>query len=392
MKPCSDSRLCYGCGACTAVCEQGCIRLVRDAEGFDYPEVDEDACTQCGACRAVCGAGMKVLPQASVPTVYAAWHTSPQVRAKGTSGGVFAALAETLLEQGGAVVGAAFSSDFRSVSHVVTHSRDGLEALQGSKYIQSSTLSALRQTLELLRAGKKVLFSGTPCQTHAVRQLAGPLASRLVTCDLLCHGVASPGVFGAYLRELELERGSEVVGYSFRDKRLGWNFSRVSVAFANGCRLSLLPSSDRFMNGFYANVLLRPSCYACPFAGPERASDLTIADCWRVAATHPHYDDNRGTSLILANTAAGGELVAGAVGASRLFVGPYDFGLACRNNAPLQAPAREPAGRPLFFERFRASHSFRDASRTYVRELLVFRKRCMRWVKYLFWPVLRRFQ
>jgi len=326
------------------------------------------------------------------PCAYAAWHQVPQIRAEGTSGSVFTALAATVIREGGDVAGAAFSPDYRSVCHTVVDSDKGLAALRGSKYVQSSTEACFRDVLDALRLGRDVFFSGTPCQVHALQRLARGCSSRLTTCDLVCHGVPSPGVFRSYLSELEEKKASRITRYEFRDKRLGWNFPRVTVTYADGSVHRRIPWVDRFLNGFYAGVLLRPSCYLCPFACPERVGDLTLGDCWRVAASHPRYDDNKGTSLVLVSSARGASLLKRAQALGSLFVGEYALDLACQRNTNLRSSAPQPPNRNVFFDRYLRTRRFDQASATYVRPWFLIRKRVEQAVKQLLWLFLRQHQ
>lgn len=79
--------------------------MKRDQEGFAYPTVNADACIHCGRCTNVCPP-LHPRPQGPLPAVYAAWNRDDAVRKDSTSGGVFTALAEYVLEDGGVVYGA----------------------------------------------------------------------------------------------------------------------------------------------------------------------------------------------------------------------------------------------------------------------------------------------
>ena len=60
---------CTGCGACSSGCPKGAIHMVRDKEGFLYPQITE-GCVSCGHCAHVC----PVLKQREVrgqPAVFA---------------------------------------------------------------------------------------------------------------------------------------------------------------------------------------------------------------------------------------------------------------------------------------------------------------------------------
>ena len=49
-----EKDLCCGCTACYSVCPKNAIKMVRDNEGFLYPEVNKEKCINCGMCKKVC--------------------------------------------------------------------------------------------------------------------------------------------------------------------------------------------------------------------------------------------------------------------------------------------------------------------------------------------------
>ena len=65
--------------------------------------------------------------------------------------------------------------------------------MRGSKYVQSDLGDTFRQARALLEAGTPVLFSGVPCQIDGLLRFLGRDYEHLLTCDLVCHGVPSPG-------------------------------------------------------------------------------------------------------------------------------------------------------------------------------------------------------
>lgn len=128
------------------------------------------------------------------PTAYAGWILDESVRFRSSSGGIFTALARDFLQDGGMVYGAVYSDDL-TVHHVRIDSMDLLPMIQGSKYVQSHIGESYAKVIEDLKSGKKVLFSGTPCQTAAINAIVDePLRANLLTVDVLCHGVPSDKV------------------------------------------------------------------------------------------------------------------------------------------------------------------------------------------------------
>jgi coenzyme F420-reducing hydrogenase beta subunit len=366
------------------VCPNSAIAMQRDAEGFDYPVVDPSRCVDCGHCIAVCPMveapgddGYRVAPKA-----YACWHQDAAIRAASSSGGVFTALAEQVLSERGTVFGAAFCDGLAAVRHVPARTPEDLGPLRGSKYVQSSTVEALDQVRGELANGRRVLFSGTPCQVAGLRKLVGTANGRLVTCDLVCHGVPSPGVFADYVAEQCREHGSEMTALDFRDKAQGWNFPRVRQRFADGRVVERRPWEDAFTHGFYRGAFLRPACYVCPFAQLPRVADVTLADFWGVGMRYPAYDDNKGTSLILANTERGEALLQACAG--RVFRAECTLESATVRNRHISRPVAEPPCRSAFFDAYRRG-SFAAAARTYMKRAVVLRRAAARQVKKLLW-------
>ena len=69
-----------------------------------------------------------------------------------------------------------------------------LAKMQGSKYVQSDLQNCYMEIKRKLSQGKKVLFSGTPCQIAGLHSLLG-FNENLVTLGLICEGTPSPMVF-----------------------------------------------------------------------------------------------------------------------------------------------------------------------------------------------------
>lgn len=190
---------CTGCTACVAACPKSCLRMERDKEGFFYPVAEEAACINCDRCNRVCPA-QKPLPVGDKkPLCYAAISRQDRQRAQSSSGGVFSLLAEKVLEQGGAVYGAAMEPDL-TVRHLrITHAED-LPRLMGSKYVQSRMGDCFTRVRLDLEQGRKVLFSGTGCQVQGLLGYLGGPKPGLLTVDVICHGVPSEAVWQAYAK------------------------------------------------------------------------------------------------------------------------------------------------------------------------------------------------
>lgn len=94
--------------------------------------------------------------------------------------------------------------------------------MQGSKYVQSSIGFTYTQAKENLENGKRVLFSGTPCQIAGLKKFLGKEYGNLLTIDIICHGVPSEKIFQSYIKYLENKEGGLLKYFTFRDKKIGW--------------------------------------------------------------------------------------------------------------------------------------------------------------------------
>lgn len=275
-----------------------------DSQGFVYPEVDEAKCVECGLCLRVC-------PFINIPArddefsqrIYGCRLRDNAQLALSQSGGVFYALAREAVELGYAVYGVELDSRL-----VVRHSRadnqETLQAFRGSKYVQSLLEGVFQDVVARLRRSEKIFFIGTGCQVAGLVSLCRTLrvdTQSLLTADLICHGVPSPRYWHDYLQWMERKYGAKVVRADFRDKSCGWANTQNSLTLSDGRKVY---PEERF----YSDLLLRRSCYECPFTGFERCSDLTLGDYWGVEKVRPELAaDNRGVSLVMVNSPKGEE-------------------------------------------------------------------------------------
>ena len=304
----TDKHNCCGCEACVQKCPNKCISAFPDEEGFLYPVVDEALCVNCGLCDEVCPMLREPHRGEEVLAAYAAYVADEELRQKSSSGGLFSALAADNLQQGGVVFGAAMDGPY-SVCHTAVSEEKELDALRGSKYLQSHIHRSFARVQRYLRRGKPVLFTGTACEVAGLKGFLGKEYENLVTVDVLCHGVPSPAVWKAYVKEHEGANGSSVRTIDFRNKSQGWNEFSMKLRFADGRTYEESFRKDPFMQLFLRNAILRPSCHACPFKALERDSDLTVGDAWGVEDVFPDFSDDKVTSVVLVHTERGAELL-----------------------------------------------------------------------------------
>ena len=209
---------CTGCAACAEGCPKNAIHMLPDREGFLYPTVT-DACIQCGHCTHIC----PVLRQREAhpePAVFAAWNPDNAVRQNSTCGGVFSLLADYVLEGGGVVFGAGMDAQLR-VRHEAVKRKEDLPRIRGAKPVQSDVTGIYQQVRRELDRGRPVLFSGTPCQVDGLYHYLGEHPEKLLTCDVLCRGVCSPGVWAKLVQSMAYIKRKQPVAVQFCGKLPG---------------------------------------------------------------------------------------------------------------------------------------------------------------------------
>jgi coenzyme F420-reducing hydrogenase beta subunit len=280
--------------------------MVEDNEGFLYPKVDTNLCIDCQACVKVCPFHNPA-EEAKPKNVYAALNKNEEIRRDSSSGGVFTILAEKVINEGGVVFGAKFTDDWQ-VEIVPTETTDGLAAFRGSKYLQAKMGNSLSLAKKYLKEGRKVLFSGTPCQIAGLKHYLRKDYENLLAVDFVCHGVPSPKVWSIYLDEVTQAGKRAISDVKFRDKPNGWKRFNFTLSYDEKDKsytMSSYNGDNHFMRAFLSDMILRTSCYNCQAKCGRSKSDITIADYWGIDQVHPQMDDDKGTSLLIVRTDKG---------------------------------------------------------------------------------------
>lgn len=298
-----DARVCCGCGTCAQLCSQKAVSMTPDEKGFLYPKVDAAKCTQCGLCVVRCPERSEVSKAAPIH-VYAARHNNPNVVKESTSGGAFTALSDYFLRTGGLVFGAALCDDFKC-RHTQSDNESDRNKMRGAKYTQSEIGDCYIRAGEALKQGRKVLFSGTPCQIAGLKNyLKGRNQENLLTVDIVCHGVPSPLILRDHIKWLG-EKKKRVVQYLFRSKLVGWHGLNVNIIYDDGENEVNTLDSNAFARMYFNSLITRESCLYCKYASIERTGDITISDFWTIGSCKTCFNDEKGTSCVYVNTLKG---------------------------------------------------------------------------------------
>ena len=316
---CDIGSRCTGCGLCSDICPAGAIRKRKDENGFCYPEISEDLCAGCGLCLSKCPAAApkgvtlgEHIRNGHFKGAYAAYRTDYSLRLLSSSGGVFPAIAEAFIKNGGYVCGAVMDDGCMSVKHMISDDPEDIKKMCSSKYIQSDMTGIYTAVRQLLGKGKKVLFSGTPCQAAAVRSFVGEgTGKNLYVIDLFCHGVSSAGYFKKYISEIL--PGKDLKEVNFRCKDRSWENYGMKIVCGDKSSYYSPYRKDPFLSAFACGYILRGSCYECGAKLFPRRSDITLGDFWMADRINKKDNDHKGLSIVLIETEKGNELMCMAM-------------------------------------------------------------------------------
>lgn len=222
-----------------------------------------------------------------------------------------------------------------------------LPELQGSKYVQSAIGDTYAQAKKDLLDGKRVLFSGTPCQIAGLKQYLKKDYENLLTVDIICHGVPSKRFFQSFMEDYGKKLGGTITEFYFRDKSKGQGMITRSVyKNKHGERQEKVITGNllSYVNLFSRSFTYRKNCYSCPFASEKRVGDLTLGDFWGFHEEYPSYDEKqglsngKGVSCILVNTNQG--KVALEQCESQFVLMTSDFEKVARHNDQLHSPSK----------------------------------------------------
>ena len=342
MKTVCNINQCAGCMACVDLCPQKAINIIDEMK-YMNAIINTNLCVECGACHKVCQQN-KPAELRAPQKWYQGWGNK-NTRATSSSGGLGQELIRAMLRSGGVVAACRLSGG--EFKFEIVEGESEIDAFIGSKYVKSNPTGIYRKIREVLRAKKKVLFIGLPCQVSSLRNYVKDDAN-LYTVDLICHGSPSIKLLQKAIKEYGFDL-SEIKSIYFRRS------SRFAIE-TQPSRLVPAGVQDRYTLAFLKGLCYTENCYSCHYAQTNRVGDLTIGDSWGTEMTDELAN---GVSFVMCQTDKGKELL------SLLDFNFFDvdFDNSVRANKQLQAPSPIPSARKQFFADLNAGKKFKFAVR-----------------------------
>lgn len=314
----AERHMCCGCGMC-AVAQPGDIRIVDDLKIGRRPVVRPGADT---ASALNCCPGIQLEQQPDAPpgadeTLWKGWGpvlelwegyaTDPDLRYRGSSGGVTSALAACGVvddEIGGAIQIRQRSDQPLLNETVLSTSVDEVKSCVGSRYAPASPCDGLGAAIERERP---VVFVGKPCDVAAIDRarpvIDGLDASVAVTVAIFCAGAPSTAGTLEMLDRMGVSDWRAVTSLRYRGH--GWpGTAAVRTTEDPGERTLTYDES-------WGGVLERHRPWRCRLCIDHTGefADLAVGDPWY----RPIAPGEHGSSLIVVRTERGRQFLEQAM-------------------------------------------------------------------------------
>lgn len=312
-----DAHLCTGCGVCAYLSpDTQAMSDVKRIGRRPLPIVGVTGPTTGAAVAACPGRRLEHQPGAlegapfdgewgPVLALYECWSTDPDVRHRGSSGGVVSAISAYMVTSGAAVgalqIQASRENPLRNET-VLNTTYETIVGAAGSRYAPASPC----ERLDLVEhAAGPCVVVGKPCDIAATRraaELRPELAEKVgLTIGIFCAGTPSSAATEKLIRDLDVDPAA-VTQVDYRGE--GWP-GRFRVRTSEG-----LAGSFSYAEAWGGTLTKNRQwrCLICPDHTGEFA-DLAIGDPWYRDVT----DDEPGRSLVVVRTERGRDALRAAI-------------------------------------------------------------------------------
>lgn len=342
MRTVCDKDMCTGCMVCISVCKKNAITICDSMDTYNAV-IDTEKCINCGACERICQNNQLINHMNRPSEWYQGWANEKSVREKASSGGAATAIMRGFVKNGGVVCSCVYKNGIFGFGFA--EKLNEIDKFTGSKYIKSNPEGIYEKAKNYLKADKKLLFIGLPCQVAAIKNYIGNgLDNNLYTIDLVCHGTPSPKVMEVFLKQYEMDIKNQTK-FQFRDK----DMFQVSVS---GKYIVYKGAADRYSIAFLNSLIYTENCYFCKYACLERISDITLGDSW--GSELPISEQKKGVSLILIQTKKGKDILNNA----DMHLESVNLKKAIKANHQLECPSMKCQESNVFWTKLKAGKKF----------------------------------
>ena len=314
------NHLCMGCGACAAARPDLVTMVDTEAHGRRPRLKSTATAAESRELAEICPgreirfAPAKTYDEAAWGPILEVWEghaLDPELRFRGSSGGVVSALALHGIEAGTAagVVQVRARKDQPLLNEtVISRSRTDVLAASASRYSPASPCERLP---DVRADGRKHVFVGKPCDVAgASRLMQGDAALRDsigLTISIFCAGTPSQSATKALIRGLGISNDAQIEDVRYRGN--GWP-GLMAVRYRETADGPSKTSSMTYAEGWgkYLSNNTQWRCRVCADHIGEHA-DLSVGDPWY----RPVGANERGESLIIVRSERGRQALRAAV-------------------------------------------------------------------------------
>lgn len=299
---------CYGCGACKDICAHNAIMMKQNTEGFWFPIIDFSTCVKCDICKNTCSHNSKPKLSNYDPKAYISYALDTEIQINASSGGLFMVFANSIIAQGGYVIGVKFATVTKAI-YDIADTIESVKEFRYSKYVEPEDNDILSKTREALETGKPVFFTGTACKLSGLHAYLKKEYENLYTMEILCKGYPSSLVLNKYINLKENVKKSKISKIQFRSSLRSQATAATEIHFEDGS-LEIIDwtSKNSYIRAFRKGWSLRKSCYRCDYKMNNYISDITVGDAWGLD-TLVAQNDPQGLSVLKINTMKGKSLL-----------------------------------------------------------------------------------
>ena len=234
---------------------------------------------------------------------YLGYAADPELRRRGTSGGVGSALLKHLFDHGRIQTAVSFDYDAATLQYVpkLIHSYAEYRVV-GSIYHEIPLVEFIRRNASAIQGGFACFC--LPCQARAIRQAVAQSGHECLLFGLACSSQQSLEATRYLLKRLGI-RPDEVRRIQYRGN--GWP-SGILIELADGRTRTVSNLRSVWSRIFHSRLFVQPRCFRCDDTLGVHA-DVGLADPWLASL---QADVGEGKTLVMVHTPAGEALWAEA--------------------------------------------------------------------------------